>query len=145
MGNLDLLEVHTLSQVTVVSSIEGEAAALLQSLRRPNVAALTKSAHPSAGEDWEYISELIATCNGVLSLLPASMHPDIARLCVRHGTPMVTASYVCDRMASLDSEARAAGVPILCEMGLDPGMDHMSAVQVIARAKARGGTVTSFR
>jgi len=72
------------------------------------------------------------------------MHVPLAELCIDVGTPMVTASYVSDAMQTLHARATQANVPILCEMGLDPGMDHMSAVELIERAHALGGVVTSF-
>lgn len=58
---------------------------------------------------------------------------------------MVTASYVSDQMRALDAAAREKGVILFNEMGLDPGMDHMSAMKVIDEAKAKGAKVTSFR
>jgi len=130
------------TMVTVVSSLDGEAAALCKSLRRPNLAAVSKSAAPADRDDWAAVCDLIASADGVLSLLPAGMHPAIATACVRGRTPLVTASYISE--AALHEKAEAAGVPLLCEMGLDPGMDHMSALRIIADAQARGGTVTSF-
>jgi saccharopine dehydrogenase (NADP+, L-glutamate forming)/spermidine synthase len=66
-------------------------------------------------------------------------------LCIAHRKPMVTASYVSDRMKALDGAAREAGVMILNEIGVDPGIDHMSAMRIIDDVRARGGTIVSFR
>jgi alpha-aminoadipic semialdehyde synthase len=71
------------------------------------------------------------------------MHMPIAHACLAHGKPLVTASYKGD-MGSVEAEAKRRGVPIMVEMGLDPGMDHMSAQAVIDDVHALGGTVESF-
>eukprot|EP00478_Filoreta_tenera_P000717 GABV01000722.1.p1 GENE.GABV01000722.1~~GABV01000722.1.p1 ORF type:complete len:318 (-),score=95.75 GABV01000722.1:120-1073(-) len=73
------------------------------------------------------------------------MHPRVAELCIKHKTHMVTASYVSPEMRELHSSAREAGVSIVNEVGLDPGIDHMSAKEMIDAAHAEGGTVTGFR
>lgn len=89
-------------------------------------------------------SQAIASANVVVSMLPAFMHGAVARDCVRLGKHLVTASYVSDEMRALDAEARAKGIILLNEIGLDPGIDHMSAMQVIERVKAQGGQLTAF-
>ena len=81
----------------------------------------------------------------VISLLPPHMHVIPARDCLTYNTNMVTASYVSDAMAEMDEEVRAAGLIFLNEVGADPGIDHMSAMDMIHRAKDRGGKVTAFR
>lgn len=81
----------------------------------------------------------------VVSMLPATMHALVATDCVELGKPMVTASYVSDAIKALDSEARKAGVLLLNEMGVDPGIDHMSAMHVIDGLKSEGCQITSFR
>src|SRR5262245_43119613 len=65
----------------------------------------------------------------VISMLPASMHMSVAKDCVRFKKHLVTASYVSKEMAELDADAKNAGIILLNEMGLDPGIDHMSAMQ----------------
>merc|ERR1712166_310350 len=72
------------------------------------------------------------------------MHVPIVTHAIATGIPAVTASYVSDEMRALDSAAKAANVCVLNEMGLDPGMDHMSAMKVIHEIQAEGGTVKSF-
>ena len=81
----------------------------------------------------------------VISLLPASMHYLIAEDCVKQGKSMVTASYVSKEIKNLDEEARKAGVILLNEIGVDPGIDHMSAMRVIDEIKGFGGKLTAFR
>ena len=90
---------------------------------------------------WEEISK----ADLVISLLPASMHYLIAEDCVKQGKPMVTASYVSKEIKNLDEEARKAGVILLNEIGVDPGIDHMSAMRVIDEIKGFGGKLTAFR
>jgi len=81
----------------------------------------------------------------VVSMLPASMHILVAKDCVRLKKNLVTASYVSDEIAELDSEATDNGVLLLNEIGLDPGIDHMSAMQIIDTIKEKGGELTSFK
>jgi len=90
------------------------------------------------------LEALIAEHDLSISLLPYVYHPVVARLCVKHGKHMVTTSYVKDAMRSLDGQARQAGVILLNEIGVDPGIDHMSAMQVIDRIRDEGGTLVSF-
>jgi saccharopine dehydrogenase-like NADP-dependent oxidoreductase len=81
----------------------------------------------------------------VISMLPAFMHKEVALDCVRFRKHLVTASYVSKEIEALDVAARQAGIILLNEAGLDPGLDHMSAMQVIDRVHAEGGQFSSFR
>jgi saccharopine dehydrogenase-like NADP-dependent oxidoreductase len=94
--------------------------------------------------DEKALERLIAEADLAISLLPFVYHPFVARLCVKHRKSMVTTSYVKDEMKALDSEARAAGVILLNEIGVDPGIDHMSAMAVIDRIRERGGELVGF-
>ena len=87
----------------------------------------------------------INNANIVISMLPASMHIIVARDCVRLKKNLVTASYVSKEIADLDDSAKQAGVLLLNEIGLDPGIDHMSAMQVIDNIKEKGAVVISFK
>ena len=91
--------------------------------------------------------ELILRTNPdlVLNLLPAAFMYPVAKLCVEMGKPMVNPSYIKDDMKSLDKPAKEAGVTLLCELGLDPGIDHMSAARTVRRIRESGGRVESFR
>ena len=86
----------------------------------------------------------IAESDIVVSMLPAFMHHLVAKKCVELKKPMLTASYVTDDMKPYDELAKKAGIPILMELGVDPGIDHMSAMRVINRIKNRGGEILSF-
>jgi len=80
----------------------------------------------------------------VISFLPAFMHPIVAKECVKHGKHMVSASYVSKEMKELDSEAKSKGLALLNELGVDPGIDHMSAMRVIDEIKHKGGKLLAF-
>lgn len=89
--------------------------------------------------------EAIGRAHIVISLLPAAFHPMVARECLDLGKHLLTASYVSPEMKAMDAEARAKNLLFLNEMGLDPGIDHLSATQVIHRIGERGGKITSFK
>ncbi|MFI5171572.1 MAG: saccharopine dehydrogenase C-terminal domain-containing protein [Chitinophagales bacterium] len=80
----------------------------------------------------------------VISLLPAMLHFEIAKECVQYKKHFISASYVSDEMRSLDHDAKDAGVILLNEMGLDPGIDHMSGMQMIDEVKEKGGKIIAF-
>jgi saccharopine dehydrogenase-like NADP-dependent oxidoreductase len=80
----------------------------------------------------------------VVSMLPAFMHGSVAKDCVRLGKHLVTASYVSDEMRALDEEAKKKNIILLNEVGLDPGIDHMSAMQIIDKVKKFGGEMKAF-
>jgi saccharopine dehydrogenase-like NADP-dependent oxidoreductase len=80
----------------------------------------------------------------VISMLPAHMHIEVAKDCVTFQKNMVTASYISDAMQSLDAEVKAKGLIFMNEIGLDPGIDHMSAMKVIDDIKAKGGKMILF-
>lgn len=86
----------------------------------------------------------ISNATVVVSLIPAHLHPSVARICLETGSHLLTASYVSDEMKSLDTASRAKSLLFLNECGLDPGIDHMSAMQVMDRIRSEGGKITSF-
>ena len=86
----------------------------------------------------------IAAADVVISLLPAMLHFQVARLCLALSKHLLTASYVSDEMKALHTAALTQKLLFLNECGLDPGIDHMSAMQVIDRIRQEGGTLTSF-
>jgi len=90
------------------------------------------------------LEALVKESDLVVSLLPAMLHVGIAELAIRHQKAMVTTSYVSAEMEALDSPARDAGVLILNEVGLDPGIDHMSAMKMINAARDDGGRIVGF-
>lgn len=87
----------------------------------------------------------ISEADIVISLMPPHLHLPLIRDCVSLKRHFLNASYINDEMLALDKEATGAGVLILCECGLDPGIDHMSAMEVIDRLKNEGCELKSFR
>jgi saccharopine dehydrogenase (NADP+, L-glutamate forming) len=87
---------------------------------------------------------LIKAADVVISLLPPALHYTVALDCLAFGKHLLTASYVDDKIRALAGEINSKGILFLCEMGLDPGIDHMSAMQLIHRIKAKGGKIRSF-
>ena len=81
----------------------------------------------------------------VISMLPAFLHPAIAAQCVKLKKHLVTASYVSPEMKALDEEAKKAGIILMNEAGLDPGIDHASAMKIIDKIKSEGGKLTVFK
>lgn len=91
------------------------------------------------------IEELVEKSDIVISMLPAFMHPKVAKMCVKHGKNMVTASYISDEMEALDAEAKEKNIILLNECGLDPGLDHMTAMRVIDEIQENGHEITGFQ
>lgn len=96
-------------------------------------------------DDRRALFELVAQSDLAISLLPAAHHPDVAQACLSHRKHMVTTSYVSPKMQALDGPARQAGVILLNETGLDPGIDHMSAMKIIDDERAKGARIRAFR
>ena len=86
----------------------------------------------------------IAQADLVISMLPAFLHPEVATDAIATRTPLITPSYLSPEIAAMDQAAKDAGIPILNELGLDPGIDHLSAMQVIDELKSEGAQLTGF-
>ena len=80
----------------------------------------------------------------VVSMLPARFHIEVARVCIAFKKHMVTASYVSDEMQELDDEAKAKDLVFMNEIGVDPGIDHMSAMKVVDEIRDKGGKMLLF-
>jgi saccharopine dehydrogenase-like NADP-dependent oxidoreductase len=80
----------------------------------------------------------------VISMLPAHLHIEVARDCILFHKHLVTASYVSDAMQELDAQAKASNLIFMNEIGLDPGIDHMSAMKVIDEITEKGGKMLLF-
>ncbi|RAV99125.1 saccharopine dehydrogenase family protein [Pseudochryseolinea flava] len=89
-------------------------------------------------------ASIIANADVVISLLPATLHPLVAAICLASNKHLLTASYVSDEMLAYHEEAKQKGLLFLNECGLDPGIDHMSAIQVIDKIRNSGGKLISF-
>lgn len=93
----------------------------------------------------ELLDKLIPDSDLAISLLPYVYHVNVAEACLKYKKHMVTTSYVSEKMEALNDRAKEAGLIILNEVGVDPGIDHMSAMKIIHHVEKNGGKVTSFR
>jgi len=126
------------TQVTVASVLLRQAEELAATY--PNTIPVMLDATSQEG----HLDSLVKDHDLVISMLPYAYHPLIAKHCIKRKVNMVTASYLSPAMKELQSSAEEAGVTIVNEMGLDPGIDHMLAMECIDRAKADGCTVESY-
>jgi len=94
--------------------------------------------------DLERRRAVVGDSDVVISMLPARFHLEVARDCLELGKNLVTASYVSKELKELDPEVRKKGLVFMNEIGLDPGIDHMSAMQVIDRIKRSGAKMLLF-
>ncbi|HUV01033.1 MAG TPA: saccharopine dehydrogenase C-terminal domain-containing protein, partial [Bacteroidales bacterium] len=95
-------------------------------------------------DDTSTLDLLINESDITVSLLPYRYHTEVAKICIKKRKSLVTTSYVEAEMQALDNPAKKAGVIILNETGLDPGIDHMSAMRIIDHIHGRGGKVEEF-
>ncbi|MFO0651643.1 MAG: saccharopine dehydrogenase C-terminal domain-containing protein [Polyangiales bacterium] len=124
--------------VTVAARSVDRARALVNGHPRGDVVALEI-------DDEKSLDALVSRSHVMVSMLPYVHHLTVAKRCLAHGRHLVTTSYVQPAMRALDAEAKERGVILLNELGLDPGIDHMSAMSIIHKVRAAGGRVTSFR
>ncbi len=123
--------------VTVASRTVSKAEALVEG--HPNGRATQFMA-----DDAQALRNYVAESDLAVSLLPAPMHPVVARACLDLGKHMVTTSYVGPEMMAFNDEARDKDLLLLNEIGVDPGIDHMSAMRVIHNEQSQGGTLVGF-
>jgi saccharopine dehydrogenase-like NADP-dependent oxidoreductase len=90
------------------------------------------------------LEEEVKNADVVVSMLPARFHPVVAMACLRHSRSLLTASYVSDEIAEMATRAKSQGILFLNEMGVDPGIDHMSAMRVIDRLRSEGNELKCF-
>jgi saccharopine dehydrogenase (NADP+, L-glutamate forming) len=95
-------------------------------------------------DDMESLDRMVGESDLAVSLLPYRYHVEVAKLCLKHRKPLVTTSYVSPAMQALHDDAVKAGVILLNEAGLDPGIDHMSAMRIIDNVRKRGGKIEEF-
>jgi saccharopine dehydrogenase (NADP+, L-glutamate forming) len=92
----------------------------------------------------EELRDEVKDADLVISMVPYAFHTLVAKFCIEFKKHMVTTSYVSDEMKALDGKAKNAGILILNEIGLDPGIDHMEAMRIIHEVEAKGGEITGF-
>lgn len=94
--------------------------------------------------DDEGLSNAVKDNDLIISMLPAALHIHVAKKCVEFGKHLLTASYMTEEIKSLNSQFEKAGKLLIMEMGLDPGIDHMSAMKVLNQLKEAGHELTGF-
>ena len=124
-------------QVTVASRTKSKAEEIIGG--NPNGIAVAWTV-----DNQPMLESMISSHDLTVSLLPYIHHVMVAKHCIRFKKNMVTTSYVKPEMQALDAEARAAGIIILNELGLDPGIDHMSAMRIIDTVHSKGGKIEEF-
>ena len=134
---IDYLFKNTDYYLTVADIIEENAANAIDNHPRGKSAALDVN-------NADLLGQLVAKSDLVVSLLPYTLHGIVAKHCLQADKHMVNASYVSEEMKSFDAEARHKNLLFLCEIGLDPGLDHMSAMQIINSVQKRGGKIDEF-
>ena len=95
-------------------------------------------------DDPAMLEKLVADYDITVSLLPYKYHSDVAKVCLSHGRSLVTTSYIQPGMKELDESAKKAGLLFLNEIGLDPGIDHMTAMRIIDHIHNKAGKVEEF-
>ena len=90
----------------------------------------------------EALESAVAEHDLVISLIPYTYHAAVIKAAIKGKTNVVTTSYVSPAMRELDAEAKAAGIIVMNEIGLDPGIDHLYAVKTIGEVHAKGGKVS---
>lgn len=88
---------------------------------------------------------LVQRADIVISLMPPHLHIFLAKDCLKHKKNLITSSYISEEMKAMDQEVKAAGLMFMCEMGLDPGIDHMTANKIIHSIQRVAGVITSFK
>lgn len=94
--------------------------------------------------DHNFISQKIKNSDIVISMLPARFHMLVAKECLNNNKNLITASYISNEMLQLHDAAKEKGLLFLNECGLDPGLDHMSAMRIIHEIKSEGGQLLGF-
>jgi saccharopine dehydrogenase-like NADP-dependent oxidoreductase len=122
----------------LLADIDGERARTLAS-SAPHIEAVTLGV-----ENTDRVLKAIRGADLVISLLPARFHPRIAELCIESGRDLITASYVSPELRRLETGIQRSGIVVLCEVGLDPGIDHMEAMRLIHEIKRNGAEIRSF-
>ena len=96
-------------------------------------------------ENDESRRQMVSSCDLVISMLPAHLHFLVAKDCLELKKNLLTASYIDDNIRSLGNDVSKYGLLFLCEIGLDPGIDHMSAMKIIHSIQKKGGVIKSFK
>jgi saccharopine dehydrogenase-like NADP-dependent oxidoreductase len=88
---------------------------------------------------------LVSRSDIVVSLMPPHLHIHLAKDCLKYKKNLITSSYISDEMMAMNKDVKEAGLMFMCEMGLDPGIDHMTANKIIHGIHRVAGSITSFK
>jgi saccharopine dehydrogenase-like NADP-dependent oxidoreductase len=135
-----LLEHSNTLEIELVVVDQNEELILSKTKNHPRSKALTINAL-----DEQIRKPYIQSADLVISMLPARFHPEIAKDCIKYKKNLITPSYISDEIKAMDEAAKEAGIVIMNEIGVDPGIDHMSAMAIIDKVKALGGKMHSFK
>lgn len=135
---IDYLHRDPRLHITLASSVRDEVDILARGLSRVSPVLLDIVERP------DHLSDLVESADVVVSLLPYQLHHTVAETCIQNSTNMVTASYLTPDMANLNQRALEAGITVVNEIGLDPGIDHLLAMECIDEVHQAGGKVESF-
>ncbi len=124
--------------VIVASRTKSKADSLIEGCKNAEAMAF------NIAEDDELLENLTKKVDLVCSLLPYTYHVKAAKVAIRHKTHFCTTSYISDEMKALEDDAKKAGIILLNECGVDPGIDHMSAMKIIDEVHNNNGQITSF-
>ncbi len=124
--------------VIVASRTKSKAERLIKGCKNTEAVAF------NIAEDDKLLEELTKKADLVCSLLPYTYHVKAAKVALKHKTHFCTTSYISDEMKILDNDAKKAGILLLNECGVDPGIDHMSAMKIIDEAHNNNGKIVSF-
>ena len=130
-----LLDQHF--EVTLASRTKSKAERVLEGYSRGSALSWTI-------DQLDLLDTLIESHDLIVSLLPFIHHVAVAERCIIYKKNMLTTSYVSPEMRALDTEAKEAGIIIMNEIGVDPGYDHMTAMEIIDRVHEEGGKVDEF-
>jgi len=123
--------------VTIASRTKSKADKMLEGYDRGKSIAWTV-------DQLDVLDDLIKTHDLIVSLLPYTHHATVAERCITEKKNMLTTSYVSPEMKKLDEKAKEAGIIIMNEIGVDPGYDHMTAMNIIDRVHEEGGKIDEF-
>ncbi len=138
---VDYFAQHTDYEITIADANLGQARARTDGYSEERI----NSIQAHVGDDLDTaLNKAIQNADVVISLVPPAFDSRLTEICIQRRTPLVTASYVNDEMRSLDGDAKDAGVVVLGEAGLDPGLDHMAAMRVIHNAQDKGQQITGL-
>jgi len=95
-------------------------------------------------DEVELLDRLVGECDIAVALVPSTIHPPVARACLKHGKNLVTAAFESPAIKALDREAKDKGILILNENGEDPGLDHLGTQMLLDEIRVEGGRVVSL-